>query len=121
MLINYLLFLGYLIGIWVVEKNFMLGLLYYFSIILIFQKFNRLEFFGNHSDSDTHTSKYQDFSLANCNHNIPLYVTNGEFISIDLDSYQQCNEVEEEEKKNDSLDPCIIEENIELKKKKNFI
>ena len=114
MLINYLLFLGYLIGIWVTQKNFMLGLLYYFSIILISQKYNRLELFSNHSGSDTHTSKYQDFSLANCNHNIPLYVTNGEFISIDLDFYQQCNKVKEEKKKNKPLNPCLEEENIEI-------
>ena len=113
MLINYLLFLGYFIGIWVVEKNFTLGLLYYFSIIIIFQKYNRLEFFSNHSDSSP--SKYNNISLANCNYNIPLYETKGEFITIDLDFYQLCNQPEEEEKKKKISDICIEEENDRLR------
>lgn len=110
MLFNYLFFLGYLIGVWVVKKSFMLGLLYNFSIILIFQKHNRFEFFNNYVKQDI--NKYQKMSLANCNYNIPLYVTNGEFISIDLDFYQQCNEESKPLKKSEPLDPCNDDDKV---------
>ncbi len=88
MIKNLILLFLFLLGIFITNQSFILGIIFYFSIILFLFK----------------NQVYEKFQVESCNYNIPVYVIDKKPIIINIEEYQLCvpipheGENEEEER-----------------------
>ncbi len=75
MIKNIILLFLFLLGIFVCQKSYGLAIIYYFSIILFFNK---------------NYNVFENFRVETCNYNIPVYVVDNKPIIIKIDEYQLC-------------------------------
>lgn len=74
MIKNLILLFLFLFGIFITNYSFILGILFYFSIIFYFIK----------------NQVFENFQVESCNYNIPVYVIDKKPIIINIEEYQLC-------------------------------